>query len=73
MTIPRENRLVRFYVYLRGDDEGITRSSEEGPLALAEIVQSAMKPYNLSFHYCDWWSLYKVKLEVTTQPIVLTW
>lgn len=63
MTAPRENRLLRLYIQLKGDDglEQIARQrSEDSPKALVKIAERAMKPYYLRYKHCDWWSIYSV-------------
>lgn len=55
MTVPRENRLVRFYIHLKKE------LFEASPQELVEVAERAMKPYKLTFKHCDWWSLYHVR------------
>ncbi|EED23488.1 monooxygenase, putative [Talaromyces stipitatus ATCC 10500] len=65
MTAPRENRLLRLYIQLKGDDEleQIARQkSHESPKALVRIAERAMKPYYFRYRHCDWWSIYNVGL-----------
>ncbi|KUL88788.1 hypothetical protein ZTR_03505 [Talaromyces verruculosus] len=50
MTAPRENRLLRLYIQLKGNDaleKVARRGSEESPKALVNIAERAMKPYYL--------------------------
>ncbi|KAL5357549.1 FAD binding domain-containing protein [Aspergillus floccosus] len=60
MTAPRENRLVRFYIHL--DEDGKSKigmdHSDIGPKDLVDMAQNIMKPYRLTYKYCDWWSIY---------------
>ena len=62
MTVPRENRLVRFYIHLKGtlgkEAIGLSKPSPDG---LVEMAERIMKPYKLAFKHCDWWSLYHVR------------
>jgi phenol 2-monooxygenase len=62
MTAPRENRLVRFYIHL--DEDGESKigmdHSDIGPKDLVDMAQKIMKPYQLTYKYCDWWSIYPV-------------
>ncbi|PCG89585.1 Methyltransferase, domain of unknown function DUF2260 [Penicillium occitanis (nom. inval.)] len=63
MTAPRENRLLRLYIQLKGNDElekVARQGSEESPKALVKIAERAMKPYYLRYKYCDWWSIYSI-------------
>ncbi|KAL4899370.1 hypothetical protein BDW74DRAFT_163547 [Aspergillus multicolor] len=64
MTAPREDRLVRFYIQLKGDDELDKKAmaqTEESPDALIQLIQRIMKPYSLTYKYCDWYSVYPIK------------
>lgn len=61
--VPRENRLVRFYIQLQGDsglEKKALDQSNETPEALTQLIQRAMHPYSLTYKHCDWWSLYPV-------------
>ncbi|RJE19593.1 hypothetical protein PHISCL_08063, partial [Aspergillus sclerotialis] len=63
MLAPRENRLVRLYIQLQGTDElekEVLKQTESSPQALVKIAQQTLKPYNLTYKHCDWWSLYPV-------------
>ncbi|EAU33553.1 conserved hypothetical protein [Aspergillus terreus NIH2624] len=64
MTAPRENRLVRFYIHL--DEDGESKigmdHSDIGPKDLVDMAQKIMKPYQLTYKYCDWWSIYPVSV-----------
>lgn len=68
MVIPRENKLVRFYIQLTEVD------SEEGkqfdrskinPEMILKAAQKIMKPYTLSYHYIDWWTAYQIGQRVS--------
>jgi phenol 2-monooxygenase len=71
MTAPRENRLVRFYIQVKGDKEleKMARDhSEDTPRALIKAAERWISPYKLSYKHCDWWSIYPVctALPITT-------
>ncbi|KAL4747510.1 hypothetical protein BDW72DRAFT_209517 [Aspergillus terricola var. indicus] len=64
MTAPREDRLVRFYIQLKGEgdlDRKAMERTEESPDALIQMAQRIMKPYSLTYKYCDWSSIYPIK------------
>lgn len=65
MTVPRENKLVRFYIHLK---ERLGKEamglSEASPHGLVEMAERTMKPYKLAFKHCDWWSLYHVRAYI---------
>lgn len=61
MTVPREDRLVRFYIPLAETE------SEEGfdganftPEKMVEQARKVLEPYMLDFEVCDWPSVYTV-------------
>ncbi|EAW19726.1 putative FAD monooxygenase [Aspergillus fischeri NRRL 181] len=61
MTAPRENRLVRFYIQVKGDEElekMAQNRSEDTPRALIKAAERWISPYKLSYKHCDWWSIY---------------
>jgi phenol 2-monooxygenase len=63
MTAPRENRLVRFYIQVKGDkhlEETAQHHSDHTPKALIEAAEKSMRPYKLSYKHCDWSSVYPV-------------
>lgn len=63
MTAPREDRLVRFYIQLKGEgdlDRKAMDKTEESPDALIQMAQRIMQPYSLTYKYCDWSSIYPV-------------
>ncbi|KAL4959562.1 FAD binding domain-containing protein [Aspergillus stella-maris] len=64
MTAQRENRLVRFYIQLKGDSDlerKALEASDESPDALIQLVQRIIHPYKLTYKHCDWWSIYPIK------------
>ena len=65
MTVPRERRLVRFYIQM--DDmskSGIIDRSRINPESMLKAAQDIMAPYTLRFKYCEWWSVYQVSFLV---------
>lgn len=60
MTVPRESRLVRFYIHLRDLEESSREHPDISPQALVDMAKKIMKPYNLTFKHCDWSSIYPV-------------
>lgn len=62
MTVPRENRLVRFYIHLRELEEASAQHPDYSPESILEIAKMMVRPYNLAYKYCDWWSIYKVSM-----------
>jgi phenol 2-monooxygenase len=71
MTVPRENRLVRFYIHLRGEmKEEAMQHPSRAPRAMVEMAEGLMKPYSLTYNHCDWWSIYPVRLHVHLQVLV---
>ncbi|GLA50759.1 hypothetical protein AnigIFM63604_007074 [Aspergillus niger] len=73
MTAPRENRLVRFYIYPKGDGRLSVEGKDRSEVSLDEIVGAmakVMKPYKLTYKHCDWWSIYKIgqRLVETYRP-----
>ncbi|KAL4974682.1 FAD binding domain-containing protein [Aspergillus desertorum] len=70
MTAPREDRLVRFYIQLKGEDgldKKAMEQTEESPDALIQMAQRIMQPYNLTYRYCDWSSIYPIKQGLVKQ------
>jgi len=61
MTVPREDRLVRFYIQLAE-----TESEEDfdgdafTPEKMVEQARKVLEPYTLNFEVCDWHSIYTV-------------
>ena len=65
MTVPRERRLVRFYIQM--DDmskTGTPDRSRINPESMLKAAQDIMAPYTLQFKYCEWWSVYQVSLSL---------
>ena len=63
MTVPRENRLVRFYIHLRDEcKEEALKHYNPSPRDMVEKADRIMKPYTLTYNHCDWWSIYPVRL-----------
>ena len=61
MIVPRERRLVRFYIQMDDtSDNGILNRSRISPESMLKAAQTIMKPYTLRFRYCEWWSVYRV-------------
>ena len=61
MTVPRERRLVRFYIQM--DDmskSGTLDRSRINPESMLKAAQEIMAPYTLRFKCCEWWSVYQV-------------
>ncbi|KAL6233624.1 hypothetical protein BDW75DRAFT_184867 [Aspergillus navahoensis] len=70
MTAPREDRLVRFYIQLKGEgdlDRKAMKRTEQSPDALVQMAQKIMRPYSLTYKYCDWWSIYPIKQGLIKQ------
>ena len=69
MQLPRENRLVRLYIQLKGDEElekhVIQHTHDtDTPGRPLHIAQRTYEPYRLEYEHCDWWSLYRVRLPL---------
>lgn len=65
MTVPREDRLVRFYIQLMEVREG--RSIDRSGITLESLLETAQKiiaPYTLNYKCCDWWSVYQIGQRV---------
>ncbi|KAJ5105438.1 hypothetical protein NUU61_002785 [Penicillium alfredii] len=69
MTVPRENRLVRFYIHLRELEETAMQHPGCSPQAMVEIAKAIMKPYDLTYKHCDWWSTYPVRQRMILQEL----
>lgn len=70
MTVPRENRLVRFYIHLEGElKEKALGESRRSPRALVDMAAKIMEPFNLTYRHCDWWSLYTVSVHQHLQTV----
>ena len=69
MIIPRENRLVRLYIQLtdlKQSGQRVDRSTITPELILA-AAQRIIKPYELTYKYCDWWTGYQIGQRVGTK------
>ena len=62
MVIPRENKLVRFYIQLieTGTESGKVDRSKINPEMILKSAQKIIAPYKLDFHYIDWWTGYQI-------------
>ena len=61
--IPRENRIVRFYVQLLNPNTGLDVKAIKASYTIDSILKRAQKifaPFQLTYDYCDWWSVYQV-------------
>ena len=66
MIIPRENRLVRFYIQLtevNSAGQQVDRSKIT-PEIILKAAQKIMSPYKLAYDYCDWWTAYQIGQRV---------
>lgn len=67
MVIPRENKLVRLYIQLttteKGDGKKVDRS-KINPQTILESAQRIMRPYKITYRYCDWWTAYQIGQRV---------
>ncbi|CAG9952822.1 unnamed protein product [Clonostachys rosea f. rosea IK726] len=67
MVIPRERGLVRLYIQLahltpaRGERFDKSNGSPETIFAAAKRI---MAPYDISYNYCEWWTVYQVGQRV---------
>ncbi|ROW00013.1 hypothetical protein VPNG_08352 [Cytospora leucostoma] len=69
MVIPRENRLVRLYIQLKQvtpDASGRADRSKITPDLIFGAARNIMKPYQLDYEYCDWWTAYQIGQRVGT-------
>ncbi|CAG8185028.1 unnamed protein product [Penicillium nalgiovense] len=67
MTVPRENRLVRFYIHLRDEHKAeALKNYNPSPRDMVEMADRIIWPYNLTYSHCDWWSIYPVRLRLHT-------
>ncbi|KAL1910956.1 hypothetical protein Sste5344_003129 [Sporothrix stenoceras] len=66
MVIPRENRLVRLYIQLTEVSVGSGRvdRSQIKPGMIMKAAKKIMSPYNIDYHYCDWWTAYQIGQRV---------
>jgi len=66
MIIPRENKLVRFYIQLNEMNRTghhVDRS-QITPEIILKAAQKIMSPYKLAYDYCDWWTAYQIGQRV---------
>lgn len=66
MIIPRENKLVRLYIQLNEVNSATQQldRSTITPEILLKAAQKIMSPYDLAYHYCDWWTAYQIGQRV---------
>lgn len=61
MTVPRENRLVHFYIQLaETESEDDFDGNAFTPEKTVEQARKALEPYALDFEMCDLHSIYTV-------------
>jgi phenol 2-monooxygenase (NADPH) len=70
MVIPRENKLViRLYIQLttteKGDGGKKADRSKINPHTILESAQRIMRPYTITYRYCDWWTAYQIWAEMS--------
>ena len=67
MVIPRENKLVRFYIQLleTGENSGKIDRSTINPDLILKAAQKIIAPYKLDFHYIDWLTGYQIGQRVS--------
>lgn len=54
MTVPREKKLVRFYLQIPLNlQEQAMEHSHGPPRVIVEMAERAMAPYKLTYRYCD--------------------
>ncbi|CAD6588281.1 MAG: hypothetical protein ASARMPREDX12_003221 [Alectoria sarmentosa] len=66
MIIPRENKLVRFYIQLtevNSAGKQVDRSKIT-PEIILKAARKIMSPYQLAYDYCDWWTAYQIGQRV---------
>lgn len=68
MTVPREGRLIRFYVQLKdiktaSKDERLDTSSINADTLMA-AAKKIFHPYQVDYKICDWWSVYRIGQRV---------
>jgi hypothetical protein len=63
MIVPREDRLVRFYVQLTElkVNGGRFDRSQVTPASILAAAKWSIEPYTLDYKICDWWSVYQVR------------
>lgn len=61
MTVPREDRLVRFHIQLREtESEEYFDGAVFTPEKMLEQARKVLEAYTLDFEVCDWHSTYTV-------------
>jgi len=68
MMVPREKKLVRFYIQLNAvnNDGRQFDRSKISPEVVLEAAQRIICPWTLPYHYCDWWTAYQIGQRVGT-------
>jgi hypothetical protein len=74
MVIPRENKMVRLYIQLTevsadsssgsGSATGRVDRSKITPEVIFAAAKRIIAPYELAYHYCDWWTAYQIGQRV---------
>ena len=61
MVIPREKMLVRLYIQLNDlrSAKQVDRSTIS-PEIILKAAQKILRPYSITYNYCDWWTAYQV-------------
>ena len=64
MVIPRENKLVRLYIQLKEVNKSGERfdRSQYTPETILKSAKKIMSPYELTYDYLDWYTIYQVRL-----------
>lgn len=62
LTLPRENKLARFYVPISDEhaEQGQISVEKIDLKVIMERTKAILSPYTLESKYCDWWSTYKI-------------
>lgn len=63
MVIPRERSLVRLYIQLADLDPAHGErfdKSNGNPQAIFAAAKRILAPYEISYDYCEWWTVYQV-------------
>jgi hypothetical protein len=68
ITVPREGRLVRFYIQLHdlktaSEDERLDASKVK-PETLIAAARKILYPFKMDYKVCDWWSCYRIGQRV---------
>ena len=64
MVIPRERELVRLYIQLAHLSPGKRNRfdrSKGNPETIFETARQILHPYEISYEYCEWWTVYQVR------------